>query len=73
MAVPFAQSKDGQVEVGTPESLFETRLVYGANINGSKPQYAVGRDGRFLLNARVDEARPSPITVVLNGLDRLRK
>lgn len=73
MAVKLAQDKDGHVEVATPEALFETRLAYGANATGSKPQYAVGPDRRFLLNARVDEARPLPITVVVNGLDALKK
>jgi serine/threonine protein kinase len=72
MAVQLSPSLDGQqLTAGAPEPLFETHLAYGANITGSKPQYAVARDGRFLLNVIVDEARPLPITIVLNGTTAL--
>jgi Tol biopolymer transport system component len=77
MAVLIALGKDGQtIEPGTPEPLFLTRLASGANIvSGTllNAQYAVARDGRFLLNATVDEATPSPITVVLNWDAVLKK
>jgi hypothetical protein len=42
-----------------------TRLATGANVTGTRAQYAVARDGRFL-NVRVDDEHPAPITVVLN-------
>ena len=69
MAVPIALA-DRQLEAGTAVALFETKLATGANINstgrGSKAQYAVARDGSFLMNVTVEAATASPITVVLN-------
>jgi Tol biopolymer transport system component len=77
MAVPIALGKDGQtIEPGTPVPLFPTRLASGANILAgalAKAQYAVARDGRFLLNAAVDEGATSPITIVLNWEAVLKK
>jgi hypothetical protein len=77
MAVPIALGKDGQtIEPGTPVPLFPTRLASGANIVSgtmSKAQYAVARDGRFLLNTAVDEGTTSPITVMLNWDAVLKK
>jgi hypothetical protein len=68
MAVPLIRDTNGAtLTAGEPQPLFETRLAYGANVSGSKPQYAVAHGGRFLLNVRVDEARPLPITILLNG------
>jgi len=29
-------------------------------------QYAVSRDGRFLINTQVDESNTTPITLILN-------
>ena len=37
-------------EVKLPVPLFQTHLATGTNVLGFKPQYAVSRDGRFLLN-----------------------
>lgn len=53
------------IDVGRPESLFSVHLASGVNVPpavGSRAQYAVARDGRFLLNAVVDDAAP-PIAV----------
>jgi len=33
---------------------------------GFRPQYVVAPDGRFLMNAVVEDANASPITVILN-------
>ena len=56
MAVRLTRGKGEQaLQASTPEALFTTHLAYGANITGSKPQYAVARNGRFLLNVRLDE------------------
>jgi len=72
MAVTLARGHDTQsLKVGAPQMLFQTRLATGPNASGVKPQYAVARDGRFLMNIRVDEARPAPLTIVLNGLEAL--
>ena len=47
--------------------LFQTHLASGTNVLGSKPQYDVARDGRFLLNTAVESAS-APIVVSLNWI-----
>jgi Tol biopolymer transport system component len=57
----------GSLDTGRTVALFQTRLATGANIpsaSGTKQQYAVSRDGRFLMNISV--APPPPITLLLN-------
>ena len=58
------------MEAGAPVVLFPTRLASGANIAvvgaTARAQYAVARDGRFLMNVTADEATASPITIVQN-------
>ena len=39
-----------------PVPLFQTHLATGINVLGNKPQYAVSRDGRFLLNTAIESA-----------------
>jgi Tol biopolymer transport system component len=51
--------------VAAPVALFQTYLATGVNVVGSKPQYAVSRDGRFLLNTAVETPSP-PIVVTVN-------
>ena len=55
---------------GAPVALFPTRLATGGNVptsgGGARSQYAVARDGRFLLNITPDDAVASPITIVHN-------
>ena len=58
-------------EAGAPVALFPTRIVDGGSGSGgaasgvlARPQYAVARDGRFLINQPVDDA--APITLLLN-------
>jgi hypothetical protein len=78
MAVPIRIASDQRaLNPGAPVPLFPTRLAAGTNIAqtgfGSKAQYAVAPDGRFLLNVTADDAVIPPITVVLNwtaGLSR---
>jgi len=55
---------DSRFEAGAPVALFPTRIVGGAN--AFKAQYAVSRDGRFLINTQVDESNTTPITLILN-------
>jgi hypothetical protein len=52
-------------ETGTPMALFQTRIADGA-ANLFRPQYAVSRDGRFLINQLVEESASTPITLILN-------
>ena len=79
MAVPIRLASDTRaVEAGVPVALFPTRLASGANVfaagYGSRAQYAVAPDGRFLMNVSVDEAAPvPPITIVLNWAAGLKK
>jgi serine/threonine protein kinase/Tol biopolymer transport system component len=49
---------------GTPVALFPTSIVTGGA--AIREEYAVSRDGRFLINTRVDESTPTPITLILN-------
>ena len=49
---------------GAPVALFPLRVAGGAS-NLFRPQYDVGKDGRFLVNQLVDESA-TPITLVLN-------
>ena len=77
MAVPIAFGADRQLETGTAVELFKTQLATGPNINsggtGTRAQYAVARDGRFLVNMTLEGATATPITVVLNWDAVLKK
>jgi hypothetical protein len=56
--------------------LFTTALAHGANVPdavGSRQQYAVAPDGRFLMNASVEAQVAPPITVVLNWQAGLKR
>jgi Tol biopolymer transport system component len=71
MAVKVTMGPDARtLTTGTPTPLFPIHLATGGNIPNagfsSKAQYAVARDGRFLVNINVDDPTPSPISVVLN-------
>ena len=57
-------------EVERPVPLFQTHLGTGTNVLGYKPQYAVSRDGRFLLNTAIESAR-APIVVAVNWMKTL--
>ena len=50
----------------TPVALFPTRAVDGGTATVDRPQYAVARDGRFLINQPVADATAAPITLILN-------
>jgi eukaryotic-like serine/threonine-protein kinase len=58
-------------DVKLPVALFQTYLATGTNVVGNKPQYAVSRDGRFLLNAAV-ESPSAPIVVAFNWMKKLK-
>lgn len=53
-------------EAGTPVALFPTRIVGGGTLAANRPEYAVARDGRFLINQPVGDATTAPITLMLN-------
>jgi hypothetical protein len=50
---------------GTPTGLFKARMVVGGNAN-LVPQYAVSRDGRFLINVPDETSSAAPLTVIVN-------
>jgi len=54
--------------VQLPKALFEVHLATGTNVVGNKPQYAVSRNGRFLLNAAIESAS-SPIVIAVNWMN----
>jgi ABC-type antimicrobial peptide transport system permease subunit len=72
MAVSVTPSADGKgLDATPPVRLFPTRLA--SAVVAGRSQYVVAPDGRFLLDAAVDEGSASPITVVLNWTAGLRK
>ena len=52
------------VAAAMPVVLFPASSVTGLGFN--KQEYAVSRDGRFLINQPVDVSTAPPITVILN-------
>ena len=65
MAAPVTAS--GSVfEPRTPVALFQTHIFSGGTAANNRHQYAVSRDGRFLINQSVEESTTSPITLILN-------
>jgi Tol biopolymer transport system component len=78
MATPIAATADGQaLTPGASVSLFAVRLASGTNVTvasfAGRPQYAVARDGRFLVNLAVDAEVTPPIAIVLNWDAPFRK
>ena len=65
MAVPVT-AVGPSFEAGTPVALFPTRIVGGGTVTGNRPQYAVARDGRFLITQPVGDATAAPITLILH-------
>ena len=59
-------------KVKLPAPLFKTRLASGINVLGFKPQYAVSRDGRFLLNTAIESAS-APIVVSVNWMKKVTR
>ena len=64
MAVPVTAAGTS-FSAGSPVALFPTRIVEGGTAR-TLPQYAVARDGRFLINQPVGDATAAPITLILN-------
>jgi eukaryotic-like serine/threonine-protein kinase len=66
MAVPIRVNGTA-LDAGAPVALFQPPMVGGGtNAIGRRHQYDVAPDGRFLVNAVVEEAGTSPITVIVN-------
>jgi eukaryotic-like serine/threonine-protein kinase len=78
MAVPIAAApQERAVTVGTPTPLFVTRLASGPGISlsgyQSRALYAITSDGRFLMNTTLEADRQSPIILVQNWQQLLKK
>ena len=61
---------DQTLESAPPQLLFKVSLASGANIPpavGTRAQYAVAPDGRFLLNTTVQDAPAPPITIFVGA------
>jgi WD40-like Beta Propeller Repeat len=77
MAVPMATGTNERTpKPGAPVALFRTRLATGLGITTLaptfvKPQYAVARDGRFLMNVALEPPPAPPIGVVVNWMSLL--
>jgi eukaryotic-like serine/threonine-protein kinase len=57
---------------GVPTPLLQTRVPRGVTAN--RTHYIASRDGRrFLVNTQTNDARPAPITVILNWAAALKK
>jgi hypothetical protein len=63
MMVAPVKAKGPTLEFGTPVALFSTQIKE----NPFKFEYAVSRDGRFLVNSVVAETSAPPITLILNA------
>jgi Tol biopolymer transport system component len=59
------------LEMSTPASLFQTRLVFRGST--ASRSYSVSDDGRFLLNVTSTDSSARSITVVLNWAASLKK
>jgi hypothetical protein len=71
MAAPIAVT-GATLEPGAPVMLFPTR-VFGGGVDAQQGrQYDVAPDGRFLINAVLDEA-PAPITLLQNWNPEAKK
>lgn len=64
MAVPVGASASA-FDAGSAAALFQMRTVAGG-IADLTAQYAVSRDGRFLVNVADDTSTAAPITLILN-------
>lgn len=72
VAVPI-QGNNDELKYGTPVALFKTQIVYGGDAISPKIQYVVVDDGnRFLINT-TDQPMPSPITIMNNWVQALKK
>jgi Tol biopolymer transport system component len=73
MAVDIKPSVPGspQLQFGAPRALFEVRASRSSEI--SDVVFAVSKDGRFLLPALVEQQSSTPMTVVLNWPEMLKK
>jgi Tol biopolymer transport system component len=63
------QALGGKLDAGSPVALFQTRTPVSSSAI-FKAQYAVSRDGRFLMNMPLEDSNAAPITLILNWKPR---
>jgi eukaryotic-like serine/threonine-protein kinase len=69
LAVPLRYGAGPAIEAGAPTTLFTPRLGRGVQTS-NRQQYIVSADGqRFLMNATIEDATRTPVTMVLNWRD----
>ena len=66
MAVTIKNSS-GNLEIGTPKALFDSKIAAGPLIG-----FDVGKDGRFLIPVQ-EQGSAAPITLVVNWQAGLKK
>ena len=64
MMAATIQTNGGDINVGKPTPLFSTRVANSPLI--ANQQYAVSRDGRFLIIQPAESSITPPITLMLN-------
>jgi hypothetical protein len=70
IAVPIQlRSGDMAPDIGTPTRLFSARFVQ-AGLAVARQQYVVSADGRRFLVNTLEQAKPTPITLLLNWSPR---
>ncbi len=74
MAAPVAL-RDDSVDAGAPFSLFSTHIAMGGAEMSLSGQYNVAPDGRFLINAVLDDqhGNPSRLNIVQNWFEELKR
>ena len=63
------QASGGKLDADSPVALFQTRTPVSSSAI-FKAQYAVSRDGRFLINMPLEDSNAAPITLILNWKPR---
>jgi hypothetical protein len=67
----MAVKVDPNFTFSSPRVLFQTRVAEG--VHPYHMHYLPSRDGRFLMNTQIGEPAPTPITIVLNWTQGLKK
>jgi hypothetical protein len=64
--VPIKSSSGSILDPGAPIRLFPSRIIAPFAVQLARPQYAVARDGRFLISQAAEASTTTPITIILN-------
>jgi hypothetical protein len=67
----MAVKVEPNLSFSSPRVLFQTRVA--EDVHPYHTHYVPTRDGRFLMNVQAGETAPTPITIVLNWTQALKK